>query len=33
MMLVYLFSPMSDRMYVILDDMFLYLQRLIAVMG
>ena len=33
MMLVYLFSPMSDRMYVILDEMFLYLQRLIAVMG
>lgn len=33
MMLVYLFSPMSDRMYMILDDMFLYMQRLVALLG
>lgn len=33
MMLVYMFSPMSDKLYMILDDMFLYMQRLIALMG
>ncbi len=33
MMLVYMFSPMSDRLYMILDDMFIYLERLIALMG
>lgn len=32
MMLVYLFSPMGARIYVMLDDMFLYMQRLIALM-
>lgn len=33
MMLVYMFSPMSDKLYVILDEMFIYMQRLIALMG
>lgn len=33
MMIVYMFSPMSDRMYMILDDMFLSMQRLIALLG
>lgn len=33
MMLVYMFSPMSDKLYVILDNMFLYMQRLLALMG
>ena len=33
MMLVYMFSPMSDRLYMVLNDMFLYMQRLIALMG
>lgn len=33
MMLVYMFSPMSDRLYMMLDSMFLYMQRLIALMG
>ena len=32
MMLVYLFSPMGSRIYVMLDDMFLYMQRLIMLM-
>lgn len=32
MMLVYLFSPMSARIYVMIDDMFLYMQRLIMLM-
>ncbi len=32
MMLVYLFSPMGTRIYVMLDDMFLYMQRLIMLM-
>ena len=29
---VYLFSPMGSRIYVMLDDMFLYMQRLIMLM-
>jgi len=33
MMIVYMFSPMSDRMYMIIDDMFLYMQRLLALLG
>ena len=33
MMLVYLFSPMSARLYVMIDNMFLYMQRLLALMG
>lgn len=32
MMLVYLFSPMGSRIYVMLNDMFLYMQRLIMLM-
>ena len=32
MLLVYLFSPMGSRIYVMLDDMFLYMQRLIMLM-
>ncbi len=32
MMLVYLFSPMGSQIYVMLDDMFLYMQRLIMLM-
>ncbi len=33
MMLVYLFSPMAARLYVMIDDMFLYMQRLLALMA
>lgn len=33
MMLVYMFSPMSDKMNVMLQDMFLYMQRLLALLG
>ena len=32
MMLVYLFSPMADRVHVILRDMFLYMERLLVLM-
>ncbi len=33
MMLVYLFSPMADKMHAILRDMFVYMQRLIVMMS
>ncbi len=33
MMLVYMFSPMAARLYGMIDDMFLYMQRLLALMG
>lgn len=33
MMMLYMFSPMSDRIYVILDDMFLFMERLLVVMS
>lgn len=32
MMLVFLFSPMADRLYIILDDMFQFLQQLLMLM-
>lgn len=32
MMLVYLFSPMAARLYIMIDDMFMYMQRLLALM-
>ncbi|MEY8337054.1 flagellar biosynthetic protein FliR [Lachnospiraceae bacterium 62-35] len=32
MMLVLMFSPMADRLYVIIDDMFLYMQRMLSLM-
>ena len=33
MMLVNMFSPMAARLYGMIDDMFLYMQRLLALMG
>ncbi len=33
MMLVYMFSPMADKVHVILRDMFVYMERLILMMG
>ncbi len=33
MMLVYLFSPMADRMYTIIENVFLQMERLMALMG
>lgn len=33
MMLVFLFSPMADKLYVILDDMFRWMERLTALMA
>ncbi len=32
-MLVFMFSPMADRMYMILNNMFLYMERLIVLMS
>lgn len=32
-MLVFLFSPLADRIYVILDNMFLYVERLVVLMS
>ncbi len=32
MMLVYLFSPMASRLYVMIDDMFMNMQRLLSLM-
>lgn len=32
-MLVYMFSPMADKIHVILRDMFVYMERLIAMMS
>ena len=33
MMLVYLFSPMAARLYVMIDDMFMNMQRLLSLMA
>ncbi len=33
MMLLFMFSPMSERLYVIIDNMFLYMQQLFIVMS
>lgn len=33
MMLVYMFSPMADRLYTLIDNMFLNMERLMALMG
>ena len=32
MMLLLMFNPMADKLYVILNDMFLYMERLIVLM-
>lgn len=32
-MLVFLFSPLADKIYVILDNMFLYMERLVVLMS
>ena len=33
MMLLFMFSPMSERLYVIIDNMFMYMQQLFIVMS
>ena len=33
MMLLFMFSPMSERLYVLIDNMFLYMQQLFIVMS